>query len=157
MTSTMNKIKLLSIAVIGLLLLNLGILAFLYLRQFRHPRPHDGRPFREPREVVIERLNLDKEQVAKYDALIKVHRQQRAAANEKIHDMKSALFASVPSGSVAVRDSILNLIVAEEKQLELVHYNHFTDIKNLCRPEQQKAFADLSKDMLDIFSGMRPK
>jgi periplasmic protein CpxP/Spy len=157
MTFTMNKIKLLSIAVIGLLLLNLGILGFLYLRQQRHARPHDGRPQREPREVVIERLNLDKDQIAKYDALIKVHRQQRAAANEKIHTMKSALFASVPDGSTVARDSILTLLIAEERQLELVHYNHFTDIKKLCKPDQQRAFEDLSKDMLDIFSGMKPK
>ena len=72
----MKKTKLLTITVIGLLLLNFAILAFLLVSGPRgHKRPNErpeGRP--DPREIIIERLHFDNKQEKEYAELIKWHR-----------------------------------------------------------------------------------
>ena len=62
----MNKTKLLSVAVIALLVLNFGILGFLFLSKKHEP---NGRKM--PREIVIEKLHFDENQIVEYEKIIK--------------------------------------------------------------------------------------
>jgi periplasmic protein CpxP/Spy len=71
----MSKIKLLSIAVIGLLVMNLCIVGFLFLG--KPPLPPEGEaPFAKEatRKKIIELLHFDNEQIRQYEELIQQHR-----------------------------------------------------------------------------------
>ena len=82
----MSKIKLLTIAVIGLFLLNAGIITFMLLRN--PPGPGVGRPplhKEAPREAIIQMLHFDKEQSDQYKELIDQHQ----ASNQVTSTIKS--------------------------------------------------------------------
>ena len=53
----MEKTKLLTIAVIGLLVINFGTLAFLLLNGKDHRPPQEGR--QKPKEIIIKKLRFD--------------------------------------------------------------------------------------------------
>ncbi len=153
----MSKIKFLIIAVVGLLGLNLAIIGAIFIRERRPPLRGEGSGRNEPKLFVIEKLKFDEKQIMEYEALIEVHRSQRETSNQKIHYLKNELYASVAQGSSEIRDSLIGSVLEEQKKLELINYNHFADIKMLCRPEQQKEFDELSKKLLDIFSRPKPR
>ena len=67
----MNKIKLLTFSVIGLLILNLGIIGFLY---FSRPTDRNDKFNRKPREIISEKLHFDANQIKSYDQLIEIQK-----------------------------------------------------------------------------------
>jgi hypothetical protein len=148
----MTKIKLLSIAVIGLLLINIGILAFLFLRKHVPPpdRPMRGRE--GPKNIIIERLHFDKEQVAQYEKLIEQHQQNLQQLDGQIRMTKNQLYSTLATDNIAGKDSLANKLGEIQRQIESVHYNHFTDIKKLCKPEQLENFNALTHDLAKFFA-----
>jgi periplasmic protein CpxP/Spy len=150
----MSKIKLLSIAVIGLLLINLGTVGFLLLR--KPPVPPHGMPQAEqkggPKEIIIEKLHFSKEQVVAYEAIIVEHREAVRGLKDSISDTKNNLYQSLKTEAFVGKDSLINLLSALQKRIELVHYNHFTQIKKLCKPEQMGDFNTLTNELAVYFT-----
>lgn len=149
----MSKIKLLSLAVIGLLVINIGILLFLFLRKPIHPA--EGRPMQgagAPKNIIIERLNFDKEQVVQYEKLIHLHQQSVKELNGQIRDTKNQLYSTLASDAVSSKDSLENKLGDLQKQIESVHYNHFEKIKKLCKPEQIEKFNSLTLELAKYFA-----
>ncbi len=152
----MSKIKLLSIAVIGLLLTNAGIVGFLLLK--KPPVPIEGMPpgKREgPRKIIIERLHFDKAQVAEYELLIKEHRKLVRELKDSISDTKNTLYQSLTTDNFNGKDSLTGLLSMLQKRIESVHYDHFAQIKKLCKPEQMEAFNKLTNDLAYYFTTER--
>lgn len=151
----MNKEKLGWYLAAGLAVVNVGLIAFILFPQFGSVKPGD-----RPRKMVIERLDFDSKQVSSYDTLIADHRSQVRASNERIRAVKNLLYAqlSLPTDStVALRDSLVAEIAFENQKLELIHYHHFEQIRELCKPEQQSRFEALAKDLTEIFNKRAPK
>jgi hypothetical protein len=158
----MSKIKLLTIAVIGLLLINMGIVGYLLMKKPPMPpggRPpmgqHDGPPpMREngPKKIIAERLHFGKDQEAAYDKLIKEHQAAVKAYDDSIMKAKNNLYQSLQSETFAGKDSLVNRLGALQKQVELIHYEHFTAIKNLCRPDQLENFNKLTNELSRFFA-----
>jgi periplasmic protein CpxP/Spy len=149
----MSKIKLLSIAVVGLLLINAGIVGFLLLR--KPPVPPDGNgPAKKegPKKIVIERLNFDNNQVAAYELLITEHQVAVRSLKDSISHTKNDLYQSLKTDAFAGKDSLINLLSVLQKRIESVHYEHFTQIKKLCRPDQAESFNALTKDLSGYFT-----
>lgn len=147
----MNKMKFYIVLVIVLLLINMALVVFYIGSRSEGKRPP------KPREVIIDRLKLDDDQVARYDELIHWHRSNADAKLRAIQQYKSRLYASLnkspdSTGINALTDSI----ALAHKQLEYIHYKHFTDIRQLCRPDQQEAFRKLSRDLAKLFHGNGP-
>ena len=84
----MEKTKLLTIAVVGLLLLNLCTLTFLFLQQpiGKPPRPP------KPDVFIIEKLQLDAQQQAQYQTMVKTHQQQVSNTRDSIKQIRNTLY-----------------------------------------------------------------
>ncbi len=159
----MNKIKLLTIAVIGLLLLNFGILAIMF---FHHPNgrpdglpPKHGRPNGEgPKMIIIEKLHFDDAQQTEYQKLIDEHQTKTREARDKMFELKNELYAILKDDSVAVskKEMIIQKIAENQKELELINFNHFQEIKKLCKPEQVDLFNHLVDELTELFSPQPP-
>jgi periplasmic protein CpxP/Spy len=156
----MSKLKLLGIAVAGLILINLALLAFVFFA--KPPRPEamqtEGRPpfpMREPKEIIIERLHLDKEQVAQYEILIQQHRKTINETDRQIGEVKNNLYITLSDGNTSVKDSLQNVLAGLQREIENTHYNHFEAIKKLCKPEQLPAFTELTKELARFFAPRR--
>jgi Spy/CpxP family protein refolding chaperone len=151
----MDKIKLLTIAVIALLLLNFGTLGFLLISAPKH----GGRPpHRMPKEIIIERLQFDSKQQKEYQTLIDWHRRIIDSLDQQIRETKNELYTQLikPDADTKTKDSLITLLANHQKQIEQTHFKHFEDIKNLCTPEQRENFYDLTRDLSRIF-GKQPK
>ncbi len=160
---SMDKIKLLTIAVLALILLNLGTLGFLFLSDTGHHHNDamqgpEGRP--EPKEIIIHKLNFDVVQVVKYEKLIHWHRGEIRRIEDEIRRTKNELYLQLNKDTISntTNDSLISVLANYQKQIESTHFKHFQDIKNLCKKEQLDDFTYLTKELSKIFSHPpRPK
>ena len=149
----MSKIKLLTIAVIGLFLLNAGIITFMLLRN--PPLPGEGGPPMHkdaPRKAIVQMLHFDKEQEGQYKELIDQHQALIRDLDDKIADTKNELYQTLSSENTAAKDSLLLTLADLQKLVESVHYGHFQEIKKICRPDQLRDFDKLTKELSSLFS-----
>jgi protein CpxP len=160
----MNRNKLMTIIVVGLLLSNIALVYFLL---HGHQRPnHDG-----PRDIIIERLHFDSKQIEDYDRLITKHRRDIREKQDEMLKMKQKLYSTLTLDSSGVTiypplsrlpqsvltDSLRNEIGNIQEQIEEINYMHFHDISKLCKPEQIKDYNELIKDIAGLFAPPRPQ
>ena len=138
----MNKTTLLTVAVIGLLLLNAGMLVFMFTK-----KPHDGPPLHEQgREgaagFIIEQLKLDDKQQLQFAELRKQHQQETREAQEENHRLHDEYFELLKQDNADKNkvDSLASLIGMQHKKLELAMFNHFQQVRSICHDEQKKLF-----------------
>ena len=152
----MSKIKLLTIAVVGLLLINISVVAFLFFRKAPlPPMPTPGRPGIEqtgPKNIIVEKLHFDKGQVALYEVLIEQHQGKIRPLNDSISLAKKELYATLNSENFAGKDALIARLGLLQRQVELTHYEHFTGIKAICKPEQKEYFDELTKELAMFFT-----
>ncbi|MDI1255784.1 MAG: periplasmic heavy metal sensor [Flavobacterium sp.] len=154
----MEKIKLLTFTVIALLLLNLSTLGFLIFSG-NDNGPHD-RPRRpEPKDIIIKKLHFDKQQQADYQKLIRWHRSNITALDDSIMLSRNALYRQLSATTTNKKtiDSLTEQISIYQHEVETTHFRHFTDIKKLCRPEQQADFDALTLELSSLFSAHKPR
>ncbi len=149
----MSKIKLLSIGVIGLLLINLGIVGFLLFHKPTQlpagppPLSNDG-----PKNIIAERLHFDKGQVAEYEKLIHAHQSAIKNMEDSIRMAKDELYKTLTNEDESVKDSLVTELGLYQQTIEEIHYNHFMDIKKLCRPDQLDKFDKLTNELAHFFA-----
>ncbi|TBX66993.1 periplasmic heavy metal sensor [Flavobacterium silvisoli] len=153
----MEKTKLLTIAVIGLLLLNLATLGFLFLNGPKgHRPPMEGPPMGrpKPRTIIIDQLHFDALQQKEYDQLIEWHQATISQLDRNIRQTKRALYSQLMQTEVNLKakDSLIAVLNGYQKQVEATHFKHFEDIKKLCRQDQLKDFNDLTEELARIFA-----
>lgn len=129
-----------------LVLLNIVLMVFLYLG-----KPERGN-HKSPQKVIIEKLGLDDNQVKEYEALITEHQEATISLSEEIKVNKTALYQGIANNNKSFIDSIIDLLGVNFKEMEQTHFNHFLEIKNLCKEEQKENFFKLSKELPRIFS-----
>ncbi len=153
----MEKTKLLTITVIGLLLLNTGTLGFLFFNgPNEHRPPHGGRP--EPKAIIIEKLHFDDKQQKEYAELIKWHRGEIKKLDSNIRQTKNELYSQLNQTEVNLKtkDSLITLLNSYQNQVEETHFKHFEDIKKLCHQDQLEDFNELTEDLSRIFAPNKP-
>jgi hypothetical protein len=151
----MSKIKLLSIAVIGLLVLNLFIVGFLFLRKPLRPggRPDGPPPLAQagPQNEIIEELRFDSVQESQYRILIDDHKESTKSLNDSIRNVKSILYKTLNDENNPDTDSLIEKLGALQKSIERTHYEHFAELKKLCRPDQLSDFEELTTRLAGFF------
>ncbi len=156
----MERTKLLTVAVLGLLLLNLVTISFLLLRSRtqrapNRPIPPDGDG---PSRILIERLHFDSRQQQQYQTLIAAHQQQtRLLAEQSVQLYRDyyGLLEKTPPDTMQARALSSQIAQNQRAQAEL-NFAHFEEIKALCRPDQQPAFRALVSDLSRLF-GRQPR
>lgn len=143
----MSKVKILSIVSSVLFIANIALITFLWMGAKHRPHPHRNK------KLIIEQLGLQGNQLAQYDSLITIHRKGIQANQDSIRGIKKVLYSNLNNNTNAAnRDSLMQQIANFQKNIELVHYQHFADIKAICTKEQLPAFAELSKELDELFS-----
>lgn len=153
---TMETSKLSKYLIIGLIVLNLCLIAFILMP--RNGRPPFGKP-EGPKNIIIEKLNLDKSQINAYEVLIAAHRRDISNAQENQNNLKKQLYLLLSNKveNTNQKDSLLLLLADNQRQTELIHYNHFNEIKLICRPNQMQAYHQLVLELQQLFDHNKPK
>jgi len=146
----MNKIKLL-IAVIAVLVISNGILLFMHLNR---PNPKgEG-----PKDYIIEKLHFDTQQAKIYERTIHQHRKAIHENEQEMNLLRNALYRQLASAEDSSNiDSVLSLIAQQQEKAERINYNHFLEIKQICKPEQLKDFNELTQEIAQLFSPHKRK
>lgn len=143
----MNR-KYFYIIIICLLLVSNFVLLYFVLQ-----KPKDGFNPNGPKNIIIEKLQFDEEQVVLYQKLIDQHRKDIRENDAKILMLKNDLYSYLKiKGNATAIDSLTTEIGIIQKQIEEIHFNHFLDIKTLCKPEQLSKFNKLSEELTEIFN-----
>jgi hypothetical protein len=132
-------------------LVTLGFLLFSGPKNGPIP-PHGGRP--KPKEIIVEKLHFDTNQQADYEQLIQQHRKEITTTEDHIKNAKNQLYLLLNDETVDVakKDSLISLLSTYQKEIETIHFNHFRDIKKLCKPEQLNDFIELTEELSHLFS-----
>ena len=143
----MNKIKLLTLAVIGLLLLNLATLSFLFLNA---PKGN----LHKPQEIIIEKLHFDENQPRQYKQIIQWHKGRIKDLDEKVKQAKENLYHLLLAQNVdeKKKDSLIFALANYQHDIEITHFKHFQEIKKICRNDQMQDYNDLTSELSKIFS-----
>lgn len=143
----MSKIKLLSIIIIVLLITNLALISFLFFGKVRHPNPM------EKKYIVIEKLHFDGSQIIEFEKLIDMHQTEIREVDNQIRILKNKLYNTLVYDTIpGFRDSLITEIGKKQMKIETIHLNHFTQVKKLCKPEQEAAFKDFTSELSKFLS-----
>lgn len=156
----MKKDSFLKVVILLLLLLNAGILIYLWL-------PHDNRlpgdrPAR-PERIIIDRLKLDEQQRDQFRQLRDEHHKRMLQIQYETANLHDSLFHLLQQSPVdtAMKYRLLQEIAQNQIQKEEVTFQHFEKLRDILRPEQKKLFddfvADLSKQILRSGEGPPPQ
>lgn len=133
-------------AAILLLVINVGLLAFVFTRKPPHHRPHaDGKGMenhqQKHQDKAAKMLNLDEAQKATFIALATTHRQQMIAIDEEQKRLLDNGFKGLTDTAQMVSFSQdLKKIEALEGEKITKTFAHFREIKAMLRTEQLTNF-----------------
>lgn len=154
----MSKSKLLIFAVISLFVINIITLLFFVIKDSNKKPRHDKGPRRSPKDFVIEKLEFDKEQVASYESTIKKHGDSVTKIDKEIFFLKNSLYNELSNSSnKKLTDSLFVQIANNQSIIEKLHYNHFLEIKKICKPEQLNNYKSLTNELTKLFSSQKPQ
>lgn len=142
----MNKHKLIAIVAVGLFVINLMLVGFIFFRNHK-PTHSEG-----PKKVIAERLHFDKAQIQEYEQLIIKHQESIKSKDSLIRQSKIELYTCLITNNTILKDSIEIALGQIQKEIEELHYNHFSDLKGLCKEDQMEYFNDLAKDLAQLFA-----
>lgn len=142
----MEKTKFLTLAVIALLLLNVCIVAYLWLN--RHPPPRmEERP--NAMKLLIEDLKFDEKQKANFSEILPEHRERRRALETKLGAVQNTFFKGIFTNDTSGIEAVRVLKGA----IELENFEHLQAIRNMCTTEQKVIFDSL---ILETLKSMKP-
>ena len=145
----MNKTRVFGFAAIALAVLNIAILGFVFLSKNKYSQNIQ----KMPREIVIEKLHFDDNQIIEYDQTIKIHRKTITSIDDSIRNTKNNLYQllNVESVDSVQKDSLYLKLASYQMQIEATHFNHFLEIKAICKKEQLTDYKRLTEDLSKIF------
>ena len=142
----MNKTKFLTVLVVLLLALNAITLYFVWGKRNDDKRRGGGRSYSE---YISKKLNFDSQQQEQLKILRNKHKQELDSLRKDdlaLQEAKTQLLKNGVTDSLQL-DSIFNLSVIQKKKFEMAFYNHFMQIRALCKPEQLKLFNETLDEM----------
>lgn len=145
----MKKETLLTVTVLALLLLNLGTLGFLFLRRPPHPPEQgSGRVGRQ----IVEALQLNPDQERQFEQLKTTHHEKMMQSDKAYREALEQYFALLKNDTFvpAQRDSLQAALTQIQQNRTSTTFQHFSDLKALCTPEQRQHFADLIPTLMQV-------
>ncbi len=133
------------IVIVLLVIMNIGTLLMLWIGKPSHPSRQRGPIPPKHEKSRIEQLlkvelGFNVSQIRKYLKMRQEHRRTTQQLNDEIRQVKKAMFDEVlqDNAKEELSDSLLTLAQEKQAKLEQLTFQHFLDLKKLCKPEQQE-------------------
>ena len=145
----MNKQNLFAALAVIMILINIGLLSFLFLK----PKIENSKG---PKDYIVQKLDFDDEQVKAYEEVIEKHSSASRILKDSEEELSTLLYDQLNANQNAQTDSLLQKLGELRMQIDKLNYNHFIEIKTICRPNQKEKFANLTKELHLLFN-KRPR
>ena len=129
------------------LIVNAVTLGFLFFNKQKPPMP--------PQEVLIQALQLDDAQQEKMAALKQGDRDKRDSLKQEMSARRRALYSNFKTANPAEIDSLTAAIAMVFQKTEKSNFQHFAEIRSICRPDQQAKFDSLLLEVVRLFDKKR--
>lgn len=148
----MNKKIFYGVIITALLVLNIVLIGLLI--QPKEPGKRGPKGMREgPKNIIIQRLGFDQDQIASYEALIEKHQVLMREKHEEVNRLKNELYQSLSSDSAdETMEELTHQLGSVEGDITKLHVQHFRDIKALCTSSQIEKYNALTKEFTRIFN-----
>lgn len=154
----MKKTTLLTVSLVILILLNLLLLGSIFLGTKQGPPLGEGTGMQRPREIIINELQFDDEQIKRYDILIQEHRSKINKLDKSIRDNKEKLYGLLAKDFTQnEKDSLIAVINNYQREIEILHFEHFLEIKKICKQNQLESFKSLALEFPKLFGPKPPR
>mgnify|MGYP003346022871 FL=1 len=141
------------VTVVLLVICNIGLMFTIWHKPHPDGPPPPPPGGHGPRNFVIEHLNLNNDQISKYDQLIKEHQQSMTDLRQSAAGLRAVLFAALERQDTHFTDSVASLIAGKQKEIELVTYAHFGQLRALCTDSQKKGLDNIMSDVIKKMNG----
>jgi periplasmic protein CpxP/Spy len=133
----MEKTKLLTIAVIGLLLLNFGLLAFLWKGGGQGRPPEGGKNGQlKALNYLMDELKFDASQRSACGLLLQNHRYKMDSLQNINRQNRDRLYDNLKTGDSTAAFAMGTI----QSQVELEAFSYFRHIRAVCNESQKEAF-----------------
>jgi protein CpxP len=140
----MSKSKFFKLIILGLLISN-AIVVFMLINGRDKKNGH--------KNLIIKKLHFDKEQIKNYEVYIQKHRKDINDNETVMNTLRSNLYKELNnSNNITKIDSLIAIIGKQQTIAEQINYNHFLELKKLCKPNQTKGFEKLTTEIANLFS-----
>ncbi len=148
------------ILAIFMLLLNTLLLLMILLKPTEVENkfgPKDG----GPGKFIIDKLQFNENQIQLFEELKSAHHEEMIRLRKEGRRMREDFYKSLSDHTVLAFDNNLaNKIAENQKQIDIVTYNHFEDVKKICDPKQVIIFneiiVEITQQMMNPRKGPPP-
>ena len=147
MKSSTNKI--LTIAVVLLLLTNIALVIFMIRGRNHHSGKGPGGKG-DPFEMMVKELNMTDQQQKDYKQLKEDHFKSIKPLFDSLRAAKTVFFSLIKEKDVndSTLDSYTRRIAERQTIIDKLTFDHFRRVRNLFTPEQQPKFDEFVKKMM---------
>jgi len=159
MTITKPNSKMLLIIIGILLISNLALVAFFMINKSEEKRGTRGDRKEMISHFLQKEIGFTSQQIQQYDSLSILHHTKVKAMFDQVRTNKENQFMQLTTENFADSSIInaANLSAARQKEIDIVMFNHFKDIRNLCTPEQLPKFDSMFYNVLNKRNSERKK
>jgi len=141
----MNKGKWLIILIASLVLINIVLLAVIWLEKDTGTPPERGK---DAREYLLESLSLSKKQIDSFDSLRKKHFEKIQYYQQQMRVAKDNLFGQLTQPEMNSADTLAQIIGAIQTKIDLETFSHFSQLRSLLNVEQKEKFDKVIQQVL---------
>ena len=127
----MNNLQVLKWGLIAMVILNLGLMAFVWRSSHRAPAPM----LREP--DITRAFDFNTDQVKRFEESKRNHRERMQELQRNLTDASVEYYQTAVNAPEQA-DSLLANINTISNQIYQNNLSHFIDIREICTPEQRK-------------------
>ncbi len=137
-----NRFRILWVAIIVLVVLNIGMIAWFTF--FAH------RPGLPPRLFLEQELSFDEKQKDIYRHMREEHFMKARDIKEKVKTLKEAFFKAMADSSITDEElrKRASAISTEASELDVLTFKHFQQVRQMCTPEQKEKFDEIIEEVL---------
>lgn len=150
-----SKNKLLIWCVVLLMIANVSVLATIWtIHHKRQMPPQRG----TPGEFLIRQLSLDTKQQQQFEQLRKEHLEESFKIRGEIKEARDRFFKLLqqPNVNDTAKNAASAQVAKHLQALDLLTFDHFKKVRDICTPDQQKKFDEIIEDVLRMMSGPPP-
>ena len=152
----MNKIKLYKIVIIVLVVVNLLTIGTIWLVK---PKGHRPMPHERSMTFLSGELGITGPNKKTLDAMETEHHTAKRELLGKNKQLREALFGLLKeTGTDSLKvNRYIDSILVNQKNIELMTFEHFKKVKELCTPEQQLKLEETIAEAIRMAGGKPPK
>ncbi len=141
------KFRLLWGAILGLLLLNLAILGWVWSSSGRPPRPEGGGA---ALDLLHRELGFSEAQKKQLEAITEQHFQKVKPVRDSVRLLKDMFFDRLSDSTItdAELNNLSEKIAHKMAVADQMVFRHFQEIRAICTPKQQAKFDEIINDAL---------